>query len=579
MGKNRSKYSLIALFIASYIIIQHSCTVVSARVRRHKWHINNQFWSPDCVEKASITINGQFPGPVIRAQVGDTVVVEIENLIPTEGVVVHWHGIRQIGTPWYDGTAFISQCPVGPGETFIYEFVVDKPGTFFYHGHYGFQRTSGLCGAIIVDLPEGKKEEFEYDGELTIVLNDWWHKSSDEQTIGLSSNPFRWVGEPQSLLIEGRGKYNCSKIKNSASISGDSVSCNETNPQCSPHLLRVAPGKTYRLRVVSATSLSSLNLVIEDHKMTVVEADGNYVKPVVVDNLDIFSGQTYSVLITANQDRSRNYWVGINVRGRFPETQTGLAILNYLPNPSTKVPVTSAPVSPIWNDTAYSVAQSRLFVAREGYKVPLPLHAEKQIILLSTQNLVHGKIRWAVNNFSLELPPTPYLAAMKFNITNAYDTRQPPDTYPAPYNPQIPPPNPNAKVGSGIYILPYNITIDVILQNANSLTPNESEIHPWHLHGHEFRVLGYGTTAFDPHKDPLTYNLNNPPLRNTVPVYPYGWTAIRFQANNPGVWPFHCHVEPHFFMGMGVIFAEGMERLGELPKTILGCGLTKNMLP
>ncbi|GLJ51148.1 hypothetical protein SUGI_1088710 [Cryptomeria japonica] len=66
----------------------------------------------------------------------------------------------------------------------------------------------------------------------------------------------------------------------------------------------------------------------------------------------------------------------------------------------------------------------------------------------------------------------------------------------------------------------------------------------------------------------------NPPLRNTVAVFPYGWTAIRFKADNPGVWAFHCHVEAHFFMGMGVIFAEGIEKVGKLTAAAMGCGLS-----
>ena len=110
------------------------------------------------------------------------------------------------------------------------------------------------------------------------------------------------------------------------------------------------------------------------------------------------------------------------------------------------------------------------------------------------------------------------------------------------------------------------------------MTPNDSETHPWHLHGHDFWVLGYGMGKFDPFNDPKKYNLVNPIKKNTVPLHPYGWTAIRFQADNPGVWLFHCHVEAHLFMGMGVVFEEGIDRLGELPPSIMGCGLTKCLI-
>lgn len=72
-----------------------------------------------------------------------------------------------------------------------------QSGTYFYHGHLGVQRSGGLYGSLIVDLPAGKKEPFAYDEEHNIVLNDWWHKSIYEQELGLNTVPFRFVGEPQ----------------------------------------------------------------------------------------------------------------------------------------------------------------------------------------------------------------------------------------------------------------------------------------------------------------------------------------------------------------------------------------------
>lgn len=85
-------------------------------------------------------------------------------------------------------------------------FVVKKwnytvqAGTYFYHGHYGMQRSSGLYGSLIVDVAEGEKERFEYDGELNILVSDWWHKGSREQEVDLSSKPMRWIGEPQVYI-------------------------------------------------------------------------------------------------------------------------------------------------------------------------------------------------------------------------------------------------------------------------------------------------------------------------------------------------------------------------------------------
>lgn len=69
---------------------------LAEKARHLKWEVGYVFWSPDCVEDIVIGINGQFPGPTIRAKAGDTIVVEVKNSLPTEGVVIHWHGIRQV---------------------------------------------------------------------------------------------------------------------------------------------------------------------------------------------------------------------------------------------------------------------------------------------------------------------------------------------------------------------------------------------------------------------------------------------------------------------------------------------------
>lgn len=81
--------------------------------------------------------------------------------------------------------------------TLSFNWLKMQAGTFLYHGHYGMQREAGLYGSIIVSLPNGVSEPFAYDNERSIILNDWFHKSTYEEATGLSSIPFVWVGEPQ----------------------------------------------------------------------------------------------------------------------------------------------------------------------------------------------------------------------------------------------------------------------------------------------------------------------------------------------------------------------------------------------
>ncbi|XP_049388947.1 L-ascorbate oxidase-like isoform X2 [Solanum stenotomum] len=498
--------SLLGIFLFLYLFLLLSS--ISAKNREYKWKVEYMHWCPDGVDGVVISINGQFPGPTIRAIVGDTIFVHLTNNLPTEGLVIHWHGISQIGTPWADGAALISQCPINPGETFLYKFKVDKAGTYFYHGHYGMQRSAGLYGSLIV---EDEKEAFHYDEEFNLLLSDWWHKSSHDQQIDLSSKPFRWIGEPQG------------------------------------------------------------------HKMMVVEADGNYIQPFFVENMDIYSGESYSILFKTDQDPSNNYWISISVRGREPKTPQGLTILNYIPNFASKIPNSPPPLAPLWNDYNYSKAFSNKIFGLMGLSPKPPTRQNRRILLLNTQNRIEGYTRWSINNISLVFPTTPYLGSIKHGINNAFDTKSPPNTFSKNYNIMKPPPNPNSTYGNRVYMLKFNTTIDIILQNANALGENVSEIHPWHLHGHNFWVLGYGDGKFDHKKEVEKFNLKNPPLRNTVVIFPYGWTAIRFVANNPGVWAFHCHIEPHLHMGMGVVFAEGVHLVKNVPNEALNCGLTRKM--
>ncbi|XP_020575855.1 L-ascorbate oxidase [Phalaenopsis equestris] len=558
------------LFFFSLCLL-HSINIVEATVHHLKWEIKYEYRSPDCFKKLGITINGLSPGPTITATQGDTLVVQITNSLITENTAIHWHGIRQRGTPWSDGSQGITQCPIQPGETFIYRFVVDRAGTYIYHAHYGMQRSAGLHGLIRVLVPEGTKEPYSYDEDRSIILNDWWHKSTMEQSTGLLSLNFGWVGEPQSLLINGRGRYNCS-------LAGTSDVCNMTNPECSPSVLTMVSGKTYLFRIASVTSLSALNLEIEGHNMTIVESDSHYVNPVTVKNLNIYSGETYSVIVKANQDPSRNYWIALNVVSRKPATPTGTAILNYYPNHPLNPPPTSPPLGPLWNDTLYRFNQSKSIKSHPNYIETPPRTSDRLILLLNTQNKINGYTRWSVNNVSFIFPTTPYLIAIKDKLRQVFSQTPAPDTYDYKnYDIYSVSENPNAMLGDSIHRLEFNSTVDIILQNANTLSNNTSETHPWHLHGHDFWVLGYGLGKFDPRFDLKSYNLVDPIQKNTVAVYPYGWTALRLRSDNPGVWAFHCHLEAHFFIGMGIVLEEGVEKLGKLPKAIMGCGQSKSL--
>ncbi|ONK73948.1 uncharacterized protein A4U43_C03F1230, partial [Asparagus officinalis] len=107
-------------------------------------------------------------------------------------------------------------------------------------------------------------------------------------------------------------------------------------------------------------------------------------------------------------------------------------------------------------------------------------------------------------------------------------------------------------VGTEVRVLEYRTEVEMAFQGTNLLDVGMN--HPMHLHGYRFYVVGTGIGNFDEEKDPKSYNLKDPPLENTVGVPKSGWAAIRFKANNPGVWFMHCHLERHGTWGMDTVF-------------------------
>lgn len=120
-------------------------------------------------------MNGGYPGPTITANWGDYFEVTVHNQLPNEGTSIHWHGLLQHETPYYDGVPGTQQCPIAPGQNLTYRFRADLYGTSFYHSHYSAQYTGGIYGAMII---YGPSDNAKYDVDLgPVLLNDWYHAS------------------------------------------------------------------------------------------------------------------------------------------------------------------------------------------------------------------------------------------------------------------------------------------------------------------------------------------------------------------------------------------------------------------
>ena len=113
-----------------------------------------------------ILVNGSFPGPPLKLKVGDCVDFVVNNKMD-EATGVHFHGIRQYGTPWSDGTPGLSQYSIQPGESYMYQWTADASGTYFYHGHYKGQMMDGLVGAIVIQPADDAQKPFSLISGVT----------------------------------------------------------------------------------------------------------------------------------------------------------------------------------------------------------------------------------------------------------------------------------------------------------------------------------------------------------------------------------------------------------------------------
>lgn len=616
-----------AVLVATLITLFLSAHAVQ-NVYQYEWEIGYFKFSPDCdaptakdvlgvhqIAPTEIKLGTTFPGPTIRARAGDRIEVNVTNKIrkenpfgePPERVSIHWHGIRQLSSPWSDGAAGLTESGIPVNASKLYNFTVDRPGTYLWHGHYGVQRSAGLFGLLLID-PRVDAFVPTYDGEFAITLNDWWHADVYNQTHGLdSSTNWTWVNNPQSFLIKGDSSVSCQPPYSCLSAELDCTT-NKLNPTISGAgklIWNVLPGKNYLVRVVSATSSAFLNFVIEGHVMTVLEADGYVVQPFNTTSIDILSGQTYTFNLTtmAEYPEQRVYHVGVSARDRIPDskkesgTDPGLAVLSYnLPyaNKTVKMSPTNYTTlwerepdievgGPRWNDSNFGPYFANQVRALAGYSYPVPKVGNRDISLLISQIKVVDedgyRMRWALNNISYETNISTETSGYKTPLLNQLVQDRGKLSRPLNANSvdfkklsssditekRMYDRTPDAIQG-GYYLLQEGEIVTVILQNTAMYNSTASEAHPWHFHGHDFWVLGYGNGLYDPDTSPQGFNLVDPPLRNTVPVFGLGWVAIRFIAENPGVWSFHCHNEWHMHLGMMVVFAYGIDEID--PKQI-----------
>ncbi|XP_031116696.1 laccase-14-like [Ipomoea triloba] len=505
-----------------------------------------------CSSKKILTVNGSFPGPTLYMNKGDMLIVNVYNN-GTQNITIHWHGIKQVRYPWSDGPEYITQCPIAPGANFSQRIELsDEEGTVWWHAHSDWSRVT-VHGAVVIYPKNGSKYPFpKPDDEIQIVLGEWWKSDIQavlDQFLAMGGDP----NTSDAYLINGQ--------------PGDLYPCSKNDT----YKLTVQYDKTYLLRMVNAVMDNILFFSIANHQITVVGTDGAYTKPLTSDYITISPGQTIDFLLHANQTPNHYYMATKAYNSAraisFGRTTTTTAVLQYAGNytPTSPLPF---PVLPAFNDINASVNfTGRLrSLADANHPIDVPLNISTNLFFTVSINTLscnntnstctgpNGK-RFAasVNNNSFVLPQIDILEAYYYHIDGVYSDNFP-SFPPLVFNftaSNLSTISQTANRTTEVRVLEYNETVELVLQGTNLVAEID---HPMHLHGYSFYVVGWGFGNFDKDKDPLNYNLVDPPLQNTIAVPKNGWTAIRFKANNPGVWFMHCHLERHTSWGMEMAF-------------------------
>nr|GMD64424.1 laccase-17 [Ipomoea batatas] len=531
--------------------------------RHYKFNIRMQNVTRLCHTKSIVTVNGKFPGPRIIAREGDRVLVKVVNHVPNN-VSIHWHGIRQIRNGWADGPAYITQCPIQTGQIYVYNFtIIGQRGTLFWHAHISWLRAT-LHGPIII-LPR-KNTSYPFPKphkEVPMIFGEWWNADTEaviSQALQKGGGPN--VSDAYTINGLPGPLYNCS--------------ANET------FKVKVKPGKTYLLRMINAALNDELFFRIANHTVTVVEADAVYVKPFETDLLVIAPGQTMNVLLKTKDNppmstffmAARPYFTG---QGTF-DNSTVAGILEYeipsLKNSKNLTKTIALPPLPPINGTSFvaNFTGKLRSLGNSQFPANVPQTVDKNFFFTvglgtnpcpknqTCQGPNGTKFAASVNNVSMVMPTTAILQAFYSQKSNGVYATDFPSAPLMPFNYTGAPPN-NTKVvnATKVVVLPFNTTVELVMQDTSILG---AESHPLHLHGYNFYVVGQGFGNFDPNKDPANYNLVDPVERNTIGVPSGGWVAIRFRADNPGVWFMHCHFEVHLSWGLKMAW---IVKEGKLP--------------
>ncbi|KAJ9654059.1 laccase, multicopper oxidase, benzenediol:oxygen oxidorectuctase [Neophaeococcomyces mojaviensis] len=495
----------------------------TGRTVRYNLEIQNITLALDGHPKQVLAVNGQYPGPTIRARWGDTIQVTVKNSMQNNGTSMHWHGVRQ----WYsnpmDGTNGITECPLAPGQSRTYTFLATQYGTTWYHSHHSSQYSQGVVGTIIIDGPTSAN----WDYDLGVMpVTDWYYSSAFGIVSQLSVGAIRGPPPADNVLINGT---------NVNATSGGAY-----------HRNTIQKGKKYLLRFVNTATQDGYKIGLDGHNLTVVAADFVPIEPWTTDWLYIGVGQRYDVIVEANQPIG-SYWMHFVPQASCSNNKitNAVSIFTYqganstTPSDSTRNngPSTSDCLDP--NDNLIPYVQLDV---PKNQTIPASSRLDVNFTIVQGNGTSQTLVQWNLNFTAIHA---------QWNKPTLEYVREGNTSYPRDMN--------------LIELSTANAWSFWVIQAVPNLAP--AQPHPIHLHGHDFYVLGAGTGTYD---NSQTLNYGNPPRRDVAMLPANGYLVLAFITDNPGAWLMHCHVAWHIDLGLGAQFLEQKNKIRPLLDATVG---------
>jgi FtsP/CotA-like multicopper oxidase with cupredoxin domain len=488
----------------------------------------------------AVSINGTIPAPLIRLREGQNVRIAVTNTLD-EDTSIHWHGVL---LPFHmDGVPGISFPGIRAGETFVYEFPVRHAGTFWYHSHSNLQEQLGHYGPLIFD-PAGP-DPVQYDREHVVVLSDWSFMHPHMIMQKLKKDPGYFNNQRQTLagLIAGSGTEVQMSMADRlmwqrmrmdptdiADVTGSTYTylVNGHGPTENWTAL-FRPNECVRLRVINASAMTVFNVRIADLHMTVVNADGNNVRPVEVDEFQISVAETYDVIVQPTEDRAFTL-VAESV------DRSGMARATLAPRPGMSAPVPALRPRPTLGMEAMGMAMHHDAPGETGHHAPAARAAGistgpgVDMVAANPQDAA-GKRGLGLEHLSHRVLVYTDLVALEAN----------PDPRPPSRSLEIHLTGNMERFMWSFDGKKFSEVVEPIRfardERVRVTLVNDTMMqHPIHLHGHFFEVVNG--------------HPGHHPMKHTVNVLPGSKITFDLTADNPGDWAFHCHLLYHMHAGM-----------------------------